>query len=200
MNFKVYIYCINLPEHKSRRLLFEKEYEKEKLLNENLPEIRWYDGYQHPKLRRGTKVQIAHLNLWKKILNETNPEDLILILEDDVLFQKGWFPFIKFIHNNLRNQYDLFFLGYQGRIFNSLFKGPFIKLGPHPFRGIKNVFHGLYAYMTHHAGLKKLINTHKLMLTNHPNLKNTHLDWILRITYGKLLNAYALKKELIKHR
>jgi GR25 family glycosyltransferase involved in LPS biosynthesis len=54
---------------------------------------------------------ISHYNTYQKIINEANDTDKILILEDDITFDKN---FISKLENHLKNipDYDILFLGY----------------------------------------------------------------------------------------
>lgn len=192
-----YLYCLTLDRRQQQEQALSS-------LGLRPDQIRWQPGFRDPKRTRQYNIQVAHLQLWARLTKELGEDDYALIIEDDVHFAPDCLTHLAKAHEVMSKErpnfrpYDIILAGYQGELLNSQRLGPMIRLGSMPLIR-PHTCHGLFGYLVTRQGVKNLIKSYLEIVTSYPSLRERHLDWILRVLYGRKLQAFALTNPVVFH-
>jgi GR25 family glycosyltransferase involved in LPS biosynthesis len=152
-------------------------------INLNHPSIT--NIFKSRKLKPGQKgCALSHINLWKQISNG-NPDDNIIILEDDAIIPKDFDNKLKLYLNQAPNNWDMIILGgnrFKGTHYsNNLIKPVINKYGNW----------GTFGYMIKRKCAKKLLKNCSIL--------NTTIDHHLNLNFYSQHNVFFCVPQLVTH-
>ena len=152
-------------------------------INLNHPSIT--SIFKNSKLKPGQKgCALSHINLWKKI-SRGNPEDHIIILEDDAIIPKNFDNKLKHYLNQAPDNWEMIILGgnrFKGRQYsNNLIKPVINKYGNW----------GTFGYMIKRKCAKKLLKNCSVL--------NITIDHHLNLNFYSQNNVFFCVPQLITH-
>lgn len=191
-NFKTYV--INLDVSKDRLETMSKQCKKEHIEFERFPGVNGkildpnkMDNVKNKKLQKGAiGCHLSHVGVWKKALKQ--PEQTILVLEDDVIFPDDFKNQLNFYLQKVPKDFDILYLGGSNlklKKYNNLFGKP-IKTPPK-----KTYNTGCYAMVIRKKCLQLLVNECEIV--------NDHIDQIIKNKLFDQLNIYYVIPPLIQH-
>jgi glycosyl transferase family 25 len=130
---------------------------------------------------------LSHINLYKKIVKENQPDTAYLIFEDDALVNTLKLEDINYLVETLPNDWHSYNIG-QGRFvdFTRVFTSPI----ENPWLYKLNKFYGTHAYVINLKGAKWLLDSNKLFPINQQF--DCHLSEL--IEYGFNVYVHSLNK------
>jgi GR25 family glycosyltransferase involved in LPS biosynthesis len=201
-NYVDNVYLINMDKDINRLKKVKKECDKVDIKFERFPRVKVSDLSQNildkyiPKETKkyGTislqansrddmiERGLSHLFVWQDAIQKQYKN--ILVLEDDVFFTDDFNEYFKNVMEELPEDYDILYLGYNDIIyeapedcsFNYIYK-PILP-------------YGLHAYIVSNKGLKKLVNLITII--------NAHIDSIIANNNNAKLDIYASKQKITK--
>lgn len=189
------IYVVNLESDKDRWINLKKNADKQNL---NIKRFNAIDGrkidlnlkkysqyFNSNKLKPGQKgCALSHIFLWNQLKNG-NPEDIIIIIEDDGIIPKNLNDKIKMYMKQAPSNWEMIILGgnrFKGRYYSKNLIKPVIN---------KYGNWGTFGYMIKRKCAKKLLNNCRIMKTT--------IDHHLNLNFYSQNNVYFCVPQIIYH-
>ena len=192
------VYVINLDDSKDRLQYMEEQCDKCDLQFERFPAINGKKLNKELLRKQGLLAtdkmmigaigcSLSHINIWKKVLNNTNYQN-ILVLEDDCIIDPNFWNKFNSYKSQIPKNFDILYLGgsniYGKKISKNILKPKFYS---------KNSTHntGMYAMLINRKVLQKLIDSNTPIDDN--------IDQVLKNKLFNKINTYYVFPPLIKH-
>jgi glycosyl transferase family 25 len=157
------MYCINLERRKDRKDSMQYQFSKQKIdvefvnavdgkLLEPSDELKQIFRDNDFYYRRGViGCAMSHINLWKRIVEESTSEDVVCIFEDDVTLCSKYKKNLRNVVKKIPDDTDVLFLSYHTNRRTEQTKQQIIKLNHLNYIG------GTHNYIITTKGAKKML-------------------------------------------